>query len=333
MGAGAGAAGGGARAGEASAFFYVREFVNDDGLRSYVSVTCRMAGGGARSPLALVEVDPGFVDSDDRHVRFFAEQEITPKVLAKLRFTGSGRLRGRWEVVLPGEPMPSAFDLLPAASLPVEQRGLQKPYTVLSRFDVFLPPTGEFQLSGPPAERIPTRMRGAYTLLLRIDATGDKEGDSNTLDGIAQSGGVAGFPMPVIRYFVGIPESSRSLSQPVASVQLVGPPDTALIGNEQPLYLAWADSLVRQRLRLEIADGERSPVFSAMLPGGNGQYLVPRHVRERAGSRLRWRVVEVFDDGRESIGTQWRHVELLPEPGFAGPREGSKPLATTGRSH
>ncbi len=301
-----------AREGEPSAFFYVREFVTAEGLRSYVSVTCRMAGGGARSPLALIEVDPGFVDDNDTHVRFFEERTTPPELVANLRYTGTGRLRGRWEVVMPGEPLPSVFDLLPAGSLPVEQRGLQKPYTVLSRFDVLLPPLGEFQLPGPPRARIPTGLRGAYQLLLRIEATGDKEGDSNTLDGIAQSGGVAGFPMPVVRYFVGLPDTAPSVQSLSASLQAVAPPDDARVGAAQPLYLAWSDALVRPRLQLEIANAVGEVVFTAMLPGGNAQYLVPRHVRERASGTLLWRVIEPQSGGTTEAVTSWRRILLLP---------------------
>ena len=48
---------GGASAGASSAFFYVRRFVSlRGGPDEYVFVTCRMAGGGARVPLALLDV-------------------------------------------------------------------------------------------------------------------------------------------------------------------------------------------------------------------------------------------------------------------------------------
>ena len=41
-----------ARSGDDATFFYVRRFV-ENGVDEFVTVTCRMAGGGARSPLAL----------------------------------------------------------------------------------------------------------------------------------------------------------------------------------------------------------------------------------------------------------------------------------------
>src|SRR5690606_22454054 len=47
--------------GEPSAFFYVRRFVSTvGGPDEYVFVTCRLAGGGARVPLALLDVRLSF---------------------------------------------------------------------------------------------------------------------------------------------------------------------------------------------------------------------------------------------------------------------------------
>ncbi len=46
-----------AAAGDRSSFFYVRRFVDGaGGPDQYVAVTCRLAGGGARTPLALTDV-------------------------------------------------------------------------------------------------------------------------------------------------------------------------------------------------------------------------------------------------------------------------------------
>ena len=43
--------------GQTSTFFYVRRFVsNTGGPDEYVFVTCRLTGGGARTPLALLDV-------------------------------------------------------------------------------------------------------------------------------------------------------------------------------------------------------------------------------------------------------------------------------------
>ena len=181
--------------GATSSFFYVRRFVDPEGgPDEYVFVTCRMAGGGARVPFALLDVTLAF-DTEDLVLALEAG-ESPPPIAARIQFNGTGRLTGRWEVVLPGEEPPSAQDLLTEASLPAELRGTQRRYTELERFNVFLPPVGEFVLEGPDVTRLPTHLDGLYLVLLRIEATDDKEADSS-LDraqagtGIVHSGAVA----------------------------------------------------------------------------------------------------------------------------------------------
>jgi hypothetical protein len=146
-----------AQAGQASQFFYVRRF--SSGL--FVVVTCRMSGGGARSPLALTEVRMGFLN-DQRELLLdpiypVAVGATLPPVGAYIKYTGAGRLKGRWEVALPGDPPPSEFDLFTEGTLPVEQRGLQRRYSILERFEIFLTPVGEAFIPGPRALEPPTQ--------------------------------------------------------------------------------------------------------------------------------------------------------------------------------
>ena len=93
------------------------------------------------------------------------------------------------------------------ATLPVEERGLQRRFTQLSRFNVFLPPGGRFVLPGPEAWRVPNHINGLYLVLLRIEAADDAIGNINTPAGAGSqtipTGAVAGFAMPVLRYYVG----------------------------------------------------------------------------------------------------------------------------------
>ncbi|MCB1033803.1 MAG: hypothetical protein KDD47_08220, partial [Acidobacteria bacterium] len=163
--------------GETSSFFYVRRFVSTQGgPDEYVFVTCRLTGGGARTPLALLDVQLFF--GDDADVLAVRRGATPPPIEAVLRYNGTGRLVGRWEVVLPGQDPPTSEDLLTEATLPPERRGLQRRYTQLERFNVFLPPTGRISLPGPDPSRIPTDVDGLYQVLLRIEASNDKEGDS-----------------------------------------------------------------------------------------------------------------------------------------------------------
>ncbi len=116
---------------------------------------------------------------------------------------------------MPGEEPPIDFDLPSEGSLPFEERSKQRRYTQLGRFNVFLPPVGRFTLEGPDPARLPRNIEGPYLILLRIEASDDKEGDSDLSavgvgPGIAHSGALAGFALPVLRYFVGASESQAA---------------------------------------------------------------------------------------------------------------------------
>jgi len=225
-----------AKAGNKSSFFYVRKFTGAGGDQ-FVAVTCRMAGGGARVPLALTNVDLVFrTDEGDKPVTLLSQNTVSPNTGAIINYNGSGRLKGRWEVVQPGDPEPTVNDLLTEASLPIELRGLQQHYTLLERFNVFLPPTGRAFIPGPKNIKIPTRVKGPYKLLFRVEATYDKEGNSNTTTGVTQSGGVAGFSMPVLRYYVASSDDVRNAYAEAGTqgrVNLLSPSNNVVFRKEQ----------------------------------------------------------------------------------------------------
>ena len=199
-----------AQSGSASQFFYVRRFSSGQ----FAVVTCRMAGGGARSPLALTDVRIGFLNGQDELILdpvYPVTQGATlPPFGARIKYNGTGRLKGRWEVVQPGDNTPTEFDLLTAATLPAEERSLQRRYTVLERFDVYLTPVGEVFLPGPRTLQPPTEAGGLHLVLLRIEASDARDSRSNTGNGlVVNAGGVAGFPMLALRYFIGAADSKR----------------------------------------------------------------------------------------------------------------------------
>lgn len=299
-----------ARAGEPSAFFYVREFRDAaTGISNFVAVTCRLAGGGARVPLALTVVELDFITEGKvrQIVPVVAAGETVSPVQARIAYNGTGTLRGRWEVVLPGEEVPSFEDLLPEPSLPVELRGSQRRYTTLSRFDVFLPPTGEVVIPGPEAARIPTEAAGPYLLLLRIETSADKEGDSETGAGTVQSGGIAGFPIPVLRYFVASREHAQLYS---AGARLVAtrPFVDARAAAGEPLVFSWLPLVGATLYRVEIrpAEGESSRAF---VDAGLTTYLAPPWMMEQPGER-QWRVVALDEGGRTIQASDWRRLTL-----------------------
>ena len=301
-----------AQAGLNSAFFYVRRFAGPAGER-FVVVTCRMAGGGARVPLALMDVRLAFrVDGTQPTVLLLERDQTPPAFAARILYNGNGVLRGRWEVVRPGDPEPVEDDLLTEATLPPERRAQQRRYTLVSRFEVFLPPTGDVTLPGPDPGRLPVDAAGAYKVLLRVEASDDKEATSNTGGGrLAVAGGVAGFPMPVLRYVVGGASSAGSAGSSMAPTLLSPAPDAPVEG---ALVLAWVDPAGTALLRMELqaeTDGRMGEVLSALVKPGAGRYDVPPWLADaRRGQRLRWRVLALDSDGRSVGASEWRAFEL-----------------------
>ena len=303
-----------AETGARSSFFYVRRFVSlSGGPDEYVAVTCRLAGGGARVPFSLTDVRLRF--DTDEPVLFVKPGTPPPPVAADITFNGTGRLKGRWEVVVPGDELPEPRDLLTEATLPIEERGRQRRYAELGRFNIFLPPTGRVTLPGPDITRMPTAVEGAYLLLLRIEATDDKEADSNLGTagagaGVVHSGGVAGFPLPPLRYVVGS-SSSAEAARTRGSVLLLLPAAAATVPRDTPLTFRWADIPRATLYRLEVQRLDGQPVHAALVQPRVGIYVAPPFITEKAGDGyLRWRVVALGPDGGRIDDSGWRDVRL-----------------------
>lgn len=310
-----------AETGQKSSFFYVRRFRNPaTGQEQYVAVTCRLAGGGARVPFSLVDVSVKF--NVETPILFIKPGEALPQLSAQVFYNGTGRLKGRWEIVRPGEEVPSERDLLTEATLPVEERGTQRRYTELERFNIFLPPTGQYLLRGPDVSRIATTTEGVYLILLRIEASDDKEGDSNLGSagagaGIVHAGAVAGFPMPPLRYVVGA--GSSALSETTASTQprLLSPLADAAVTSETPLNFTWVEGSVRAAFfRVEVRSDSEEDVLSAIVPRGAGVYRAPSWLLEKAGPSPRWRIIALDLLGHEVSRSDWQKFS-----GFRAPNQ------------
>jgi len=302
-----------AREGENSAFFYVRRFVDPTGARpdEFVPVTCRMAGGGARVPFALLDVRLGFETED--LVLSLDTGEAPPPLSARILYNGTGRLAGRWEVVLPGEEPPAAEDLLTEATLPPELRGTQKRFTEIERFNLFLPPTGEVTLPGPDPAKLPTHLDGLYLVLLRIEADDDKEGDSsldraNAGTGIVHAGAVAGFPIPPLRYYVG---GGEGVGLATSGLRLLGPPASAALSPAEPVIFSWTAAEAALLYRLEVRNAEDEEVLSALLQSVTASYRAPSWLPERVGAEpFRWRVVALGAENAVLAATPWREARF-----------------------
>ena len=302
-----------AAGGADSPFFYVRRFSDPAGVRpdQYVSVTCRLAGGGARTPLALLDVELRFTGGDA--VPAVATGSPPPPLEARIAYNGTGRLVGRWEVVLPGEDPPTGDDLLTEATLPAELRGTQRRYTELERFSVFLPPAGSVTLAGPPPDRLPTGLNGLHQVLLRIEASDDKEGDVDLAaagagQGIVATGAVAGFALPVLRYFVGVGGSSGPAG---TRLRLLEPGPEATTASGRPLVFSWSPVPAAVLYRLEVRAADGGAVLSAVLQAGVASYAAPPFVLAgRAGELLEWRVVALNAQGAHIEATPWQRLAV-----------------------
>lgn len=300
-----------ALAGAESSFFYVRRFIDPTGVGpdQYVTVTCRMTGGGARVPFSLVDVQVSF--AGDEEVLVIAAGEEAPPLSAKIIYNGTGRLVGRWEVVLPSEESPKVQDLLTEATLPIELRDRQRLYTELGRFNEFLPPTGEYTLVGPDVKSLPNEIEGFYQILLRIEASDDKEGDSS-LDaagadvGLVHSGAVAGFPMPILRYFVG---NALSVTRPGVDedMQLLEPAANEILDRDVSPAFSWSGIGTAAVYQLEVEDPRGGMVLSALVSAPNTSYDAPEWLVDRLGDvGLRWRVIALNIEGQMVGVTSWR---------------------------
>lgn len=292
-------------------FFYVRRFESlTGGPDVYVNVTCRLAGGGARVPFALTAVQMAFAD-DVPVLSIMRGEQIQP-FSAEIRYNGTGQLQGRWEVVRPGDELPLIEDLLTEATLPAERRGLQRRYLELERFSYFLPPSSDsFILPGPDVSELPNDIEGMYMILLRIEATNDKEGDSNleAADagfGTVNSGGVAGFPIPPLRYFIGNTPVGMAATNTGAIRPLYPLPDTAW-NPGVPVDFSWTDVSGAAIFQLELEDRYGNELLTAWLEPGIFSYRAPGWIFDQTHSDLlKWRVTALNGNGSLISRTAWR---------------------------
>jgi hypothetical protein len=306
-------------AGESAGFFYVRRFVSTVAGRpdQFVHVTCRMTGGGARVPFALTNVEIKTLSGEP--VLFVRAGEKLPEIFAEIQYNGTGRLKGRWEIVQPGEKSPDERDLLTEAALPIEQRGAQRRYTQISRFNYFLPPSaGKFKLPLQLKEKsLDFTTAGQYILLLRIEASDDKESDSNLSavgvgNGIVHSGALASFPLPTLKFFVvGRGESGgEKFNGVLEAMTLVSPSENAALDFNQPLIFKWKHLPGAAAYRLEILDENENSVLAAVTLAPDSVYRAPSWFWSHFGAKkLAWRVAALDADGK--VINQSRAQKLL----------------------
>ncbi len=325
--------------GNTSTFFYVRRFTSTVGARDeYVPVTIRLSGNGARVPLSLTEVKLTW--GVGKPILFVQTTEKLPRFSAEITYTGTGRLKGRWELVKPGEAPPAPRDLLTEATLPIEERGTQKRYTEISRFNIYLPPTGKVILPGPEVWRVDESLNGLYEVLLRIEASDDKEADTNLTalgagSEVVHGGAVAGFSLPVLKYYVsngayqpatpGPPASTPSAAVASSATSFansageatshaltqLSPVERAVLPSDKPLDFTWTLIDNAANYRLEVEDLEGHPIISAILTAGTKTYRAPSWLKDKVGNSVaRWRIIAFDYQNNQLSQSDWRSFRL-----------------------
>ena len=301
--------------GNTSTFFYVRRFASTiGGLDEFVPVTIRLSGNGARVPFSLTEVLLTW--GLGKPVLFVKTGEKLPRFQAEIKYTGTGRLKGRWELVKPGEAPPEPRDLLTEATLPIEERDTQKKYTEISRFNIYLPPSGKVVLPGPEVWRVDESLNGLYLVLLRIEASDDKEGDTDLAavgagNGVVHGGAVAGFSLPVLRYYVSNGAAPQLATIPGTALVSLSPDDQAELMPDKPINFTWSHLENVGTYRLEVQDMQAHPVISAIMRGNTESYRAPSWFKARVdGAVVRWKVSAFDQQGRVIGETDWRSLRV-----------------------
>lgn len=289
--------------GKNSDFFYVRHFTGGSGGDKWVVVTCRLGAGGARTPLSLIDVKISFSgQADTTQLTVLRSGERLPRFSADIQYNGSGQLKGRWELVRPGDSEPEVNDLLTEATLPLELRSTQKRYTTLTRFSQFVMPNSTVRIDGPDPALLDTRVEGPYQVLLRIEASDDKEANSEIGNGaLIKTGGVAGFPMPTLKYFVGdvasasTPSANRDASG-ARTLDLMLPLTDATVDAARAVTFEWIEVTGAASYRVEVESDGKLIITSTLQ--GTRYEPPPGWLARRVQGGAMWRVTALDATGR-----------------------------------
>lgn len=200
------------------------------------------------------------------------------------------------------------------------QRGTQRRYTLVDRFSVFLPPgTGPLRLPGPDPSKLPTQGVGLYQILLRVEASSEREADSNAVEaggtgGVVAAGGVAGFPMPVLKYFVGSapPEGVRR------GPGLLLPAPGAEMKAGEPIVFVWSEVPGAAFYRLEVLDKAGTELLTATVQESIQSYRAPSWLPEKIkDGPASWRVRVLNTEGQATGITETRAFSIVSSPSSA----------------
>jgi hypothetical protein len=144
-----------------------------------------------------------------------------------------------------------------------------------------------------------------YLLLLRIEAVTDGVNRSDLQavgagQAVVNSGAVAGFPTPVLRYYVNGNGKVAQVDplEAETSTQLL-PADNTEVAATESIVFRWPATENTSLYRLEISDLLNRNVLSAVVLPNSHNYRAPSWLREQAGGRtLQWQVIAIGSDGK-----------------------------------
>ena len=305
-----------AEAGRDAGFFYVRRFasVSGGGADQFVAVTCRMAGGGARVPFSLIDVELGFevdepvlyVRAGDRRARCAGHAHLQ-RHRPPARTLGSGDARrGTADLARPADRGHAAARGARVAAPLHRTRPLQRvPAALDARLHAARP-----RSTAPADERRRLLLPAAAHRGERRQGGRLEPGERRRRAGrrVERRGG-------------GIPAAAAALRRRRrAHARLGRLPRPVICGcSARPKVpssppgtdVAWLDLPQADVYRVEFEDAGHRPVFSALVPRGIGAYRLPPVLSERApDGDIRWRVVAVDAAGRDIRTSAWRRLRL-----------------------
>lgn len=297
-----------ARATGESTVWFVRRFQPE----SYAIVELQVGGSAAAQPITLNEVQLAFVLGDGRRdvIANVATGGTLPRLEATLLYTGSGVLRGAWELVQPGDPEPEAFDLLAAGSVPIQDRGRQRRYLVVQRFEHYLTATGRVLLPPPDMSRFTTEAPGPHRILLRIDAE-----PAITQTGVTFNSGAAPFALPTVRYLVDQAELTMNATWLAEWVE-IGKLQRVQWQETRPRsgsgfrrdseIVAGAKAPVPTH-RVEIVQADGTPLYTGIAAAEARRFDLPPVLAAMSkGKPVRGRVVRFGADRKPVVASEWK---------------------------
>lgn len=173
------------------------------GAGTFIAVPLRLSGAASQMPLTFNKVELTFQHNGGRlPMRVVTRDTSVGPLEATVDYQGTGLLKGRWEVVQPGDPEPTRLDLMTQASLDPEVQLQQQRYLQVGTFEQSLYSGRRVVVPGPPPEALPTSQPGRYLVLWRPEATPSNASRMGARVVDLPAGGMAGFPMPTLTYYV-----------------------------------------------------------------------------------------------------------------------------------